>query len=268
MSNGDPSVHNDPYLQPVKVLDRAGNADLSHIAPGMIWPTKEEVAAAAAAGMPPPQPKRKTAEARPAVTAATAAAAAAVPRKAGPAVVAAVGGQAMPAALREAPVMQGWDQVNPNHPDPNAAAAAEPAVEHAALISTSAAAAASSAPASEGTTGGQQFESLQLTAEGAGPTAVAAQAAEQAVSLEGQQQEIVARQGAVAAEQVALEKAVGRDAAIGTKHIGFLLIGFSVGLAVMYAGYDKVHVAVEAMNGYPGPSASAVAAARAAHALD
>ena len=47
-----------------------------------------------------------------------------------------------------------------------------------------------------------------------------------------------------------------------------LLVGFSVGLAVMYVAYDKVHVAVESMNLTPAPSASAVAAARAAHALD
>ena len=99
----------------------------------------------------------------------------------------------MPAALREAPVMQGWNQLNPvpatgAAADPAAAAAAAggmpmPTADPAAADPAAADPAAAAAAAGDG-----QFASLTLTPEGAGPSAVAAQAAEQAMTLEGQQQ--------------------------------------------------------------------------------
>ena len=89
----------------------------------------------------------------------------------------------MPAAEREAPVMQGWNQLNPV---PATDAAAGPAAAAAAASGMPMPTAEPAAPAAAG--GDGQFASLELTPEGAGPSAVAAQAAEQAMTLEGQQQ--------------------------------------------------------------------------------
>ena len=84
MTNGNASAKNDPYMQPIKVADKAGNPDVSHIIPGMIWPTSAERAEAIAAGLPAPQPRRKAAPAPVPVPAAGAAAGAAmIPRKVG-----------------------------------------------------------------------------------------------------------------------------------------------------------------------------------------
>lgn len=120
--------------------------------------------------------------------------------------------------------------------------------------------------------GDGQSERVQFTAtsaeDGASyPTAVAL-AAEQAMTLQGKQQDLAERQAALAGEEMMLEDAVGARAGFGNRELGILLIGFSFGLVVMYIGYDKVHSGVEAMGGYPGPSRNAVTAARAAHALD
>lgn len=222
-----PGHQNDPYFQPVK-LQSGKRGTLGEVADHIL-----------------PRPKIGAASAGPAIGLAG------MPRKAGPAnpVMAAAGDVATPAADREAPVMQGWNQL-----ESSPVAAAEAATVEAPALETA-------APAPD-----EQFQSLQLTPEGTGPSAMAAEAATQAVSLEGQQQELAARQESLATETAALEDAVVRsDSLFTTRALGFLLIGFSMGMAVMYAGYDQVHVLVAKMN---TPTPSAIAAARAAHALD
>jgi hypothetical protein len=110
----------------------------------------------------------------------------------------------MPAAQRAAPVMAGWNQVPAaavvpaaDAAVPAAAAAAAAAAIPVAVVPTAIPAAAAAVPVAavtavvDAATGGNaQFESLQLTPEGAGPAGVAAQAAEQAMALEGQQQDL------------------------------------------------------------------------------